>query len=488
MERKFTEQETIRRNKLKLYKEMGVKPYTSSPIFTHTSKQLSEEFSSFTKEELHDKKIVASIVGRIMGTRGPFILAKDGSGKLQAYIAKKEFIEVAKLVETLDIGDFIWVEGEVMKTNTGELTIRASKLKLLTKSLRPLPEKFHGLQDVEEQRRRRYVDLIMSNETKERFWTRTHIITGIRDYFNRNGYMEADTPVLQPILGGASAEPFTTHFNALDMEFYLRVATELPLKKLLVGGIDRVYEIGRLFRNEGVDSTHNPEFTTIEFYEAYSNLEGMILRTENLIQELAKKLGKTNITYDDVDLNFDNKFAQINMVDAIKEKTGVDFWKEFTIQEARILAKEKGVKIESYYKVGHIINAFFEEFVEETLVQPTFVTGHPIEVSPLAAKDQNDNRFVQRAELFINGKEFANMYTELHDPIDQMERFENQLAEREAGNSEANEIDLDFVEALEHGMPPAGGCGIGLDRLVMLFTNSQSIRDILLFPHLKNRG
>ncbi len=488
MIRKFTEQEQIRRDKVKELEKIGIKAYGKTVQFTHTSETLKAEFDKLSKEELHDKKIIASVAGRIMGARGPFIVAKDSTGKLQAYIAKKEFEDIAKLTSLLDTGDIIWFEGEVMKTNTGELTIRASKMKLLSKALRPLPEKFHGLQNVEEQRRRRYLDLIMSEESKERFWTRTKIISTIRTYFDELGYMEADTPVLQPLLGGASAEPFETHFNALDMQFYLRIATELPLKKLIVGGIDRVYEIGRLFRNEGVDATHNPEFTTIEFYEAFSDLNGMMNRTQELFLALAKKLNKTKVVYEDVEYNFSSKFKVLNMVDAIKEKTGVDFWKEMTIDEAKKIAKEKGVKVEPFYTVGHIINEFFEEFVEETLVQPTFVTGHPIEISPLAAKDEKDSRFVQRAELFIGGREYANMYTELHDPIDQMERFESQLAERESGNKEANEIDLDFVEALEQGMPPTGGCGIGIDRLVMLLTDSKSIRDVLLFPHLKNRG
>ncbi len=488
MSRKFTEQEQVRRDKLAKYKEMGVKAYAPKQNYTHTSAKLEEEFGKFSKEELHDKKIIVSVTGRMMGSRGPFIVAKDPSGQLQAYIAKKEFPEIEELTKTLDAGDYVWFEGEVMKTNTGAITIRATKFILLSKALRPLPEKFHGLQDVEERRRRRYVDLIMSEETKERFWTRSKIISGIRGYFDELGYMEADTPVLQPILGGASAKPFSTHFNALDMEFYLRVATELPLKKLIVGGIERVYEIGRLFRNEGVDATHNPEFTTIEFYEAHSDLAGMMKRTEELFQFLSKKLNKNKIIFDEKEINISGEFAKVNMAEAVKEKSGVDFKAQMTIEEARQHAADHKIKIEPFFSVGHILEAFFEEYVESTLIQPTFVYGHPIEISPLAAKNLDDPRFTDRAELFINGKEFANMFTELNDPIDQLERFEAQLAEREAGNDEANEIDMDFVEALEHAMPPAGGCGIGIDRLVMLFTDSQSIRDVLLFPHLKNRG
>lgn len=299
--------------------------------------------------------------------------------------------------------------------------------------------------------------------------------------------MEADTPILHGILGGAAAKPFTTHFNALHQDFYLRIATEIPLKKLLVGGIDRVYEIGRIFRNEGIDTTHNPEFTSIEFYEAYSNLEGMMKRTEEVFAFVAKKIGKEQIIYNGKEISIKAPFARINMVDAVSKAAGYDF-RKISFEEAKKIAIEKyHIKVESYFGIGHIINELFEILIEETLVQPTFVTGHPIEISPLAAVNEQDPRFTDRAELFIDGREYANMFTELNDPIDQLERFEDQLKEREAGNDEANEIDMDFVEALEYGMPPAGGCGIGIDRLVMLFTGKESIREVLLFPHLKDK-
>ena len=486
MERKFNELELARRSKLDKYKEMNIKPWAAAQKFSDTSKSLDEKFGKFSKDELHDKKETASVVCRIMTTRGPFIIGKDSTGPVQAYIAKKDFPDVAELAKTLDLGDIVLFEGEVMKTNTGTITIRASKLVLLSKSLRPLPEKFHGLKDVEERYRRRYVDLIVNNEVKKTFWDRTKIVSAIRRYFDELGYLEADTPILQPILGGASARPFETHHNALDMPFYLRIATELPLKRLLVGGIDRVYEIGRLFRNEGIDTTHNPEFTTIEFYEAYSNLEGMMKRTEEVITYAAKAIGKDTISYNGKDINIVGPFARLNMVDAVNKQTGKDF-RTISLEDAKAVAKEKGIKIEKYFTIGHIINELFEELVEHTIVQPTFVTGHPIEISPLAAKNEKDPRFTDRAELFIDGREYANMFTELNDPIDQLERFESQLKEREAGNDEATEIDMDYVEALEYGMPPAGGCGIGIDRLVMLLTGKDSIREVLLFPHLKNK-
>ena len=486
MERKFNELELTRRAKLEKYKEMGVDAWSSAPKFSDNSKSLAEKFDKFSKEELHDKKETASVVGRIMTTRGPFVSCKDSEGNIQAYIAKKEFPEIGDLVKTLDIGDIVFFSGEVMKTNTGAITIRANEFTLLSKSLKPLPEKFHGLKDVEERYRRRYLDLIMNDETKKTFWERTKIVSAIRRYFDELGYMEADTPILQGVLGGASAKPFETHHNALDMPFYLRIATELPLKRLLVGGIDRVYEIGRLFRNEGIDTTHNPEFTTIEFYEAYSDLEGMMKRTEEVITYAAKAIGKEKINYSGKDIDISSTFKRLNMVDAVNKETGKDF-RTINLEDAKAVAKEHKIKVEKYFTIGHIINELFEELVEHTIVQPTFVTGHPIEISPLAAKNKKDPRFTDRAELFIDGREYANMFTELNDPIDQLERFESQMKEREAGNDEANEIDMDYVEALEYGMPPAGGCGIGIDRLVMLLTGKESIREVLLFPHLKTK-
>ena len=486
MERKLTELEQVRRNKLEGIKELGFNPYSRHVEHSDDSKTLDEKYSQYSKEELKEKGFTASLVGRVMTTRGPFIIGKDSKGTIQAYIAKKEFPEIEKVVKLTDIGDIVRFEGEVMKTQTGTLTIRATKFEILTKSLKPLPEKFHGLKDVEERYRRRYLDLIMNDDVKETFWTRTKIISEIRRYFDELDYMEADTPVLQDILGGAAAEPFETYHNALSMPFYLRIATELPLKRLLVGGIDRVYEIGRIFRNEGIDTTHNPEFTSIEFYEAYSNLDGMMNRTEEVFSRIAKMLNKTEVEYGGKTISLKTPFARVDMVDAVSNATGKDF-RNISFEDAKAIAKENNIELEPYFTTGHIINELFEELIEETLVQPTFVTGHPIEISPLAALNEKDSRFTDRAELFIDGREYANMFTELNDPIDQLQRFESQLDERENGNVEANEIDMDFVEALEYGMPPAGGCGIGIDRLVMLFTGRTSIREVLLFPHLKHK-
>lgn len=486
MERKFTELELVRRNKIIAMKEKGIEAYSRNTEHSDDSESLLAKYDKFSKEELQGENKRASVVGRVTTTRGPFVIGKDSKGGIQAYISKKEYPKVSEVVHFVDIGDIVRFEGIVMKTQTGTLTIKADKFEILTKSLKPLPEKFHGLKDVEERYRRRYLDLIMNEDVVETFKTRTKIVSAIRRYFDDLGYMEADTPVLQDILGGAAAEPFKTFHNALDMPFYLRIAPELPLKKLLVGGLDKVYEIGRLFRNEGIDTTHNPEFTTIEFYEAYSNLEGMIKRTEGLFDYIAKMLNMEEINYGGTVINLKTPFAKINMVDSVSEKTGKDF-RNISLEEAIKVAKELKVKIEPYFTIGHIINELFEELVEETIIQPTFVIGHPIEISPLAATNKEDPRFTDRAELFIDGREYANMFTELNNPIDQLARFESQLEERENGNVEANEIDMDFVEALEYGMPPAGGSGIGIDRLVMLFTGRTSIREVLLFPHLKNK-
>lgn len=486
MNRKFTELELLRRNKIEEYKKEGINPYSRDVEFSATSKKLHEEYDQFTKEELEEKKAKESSIFRLMTMRGPFLVGKDSTGKVQAYVPKDLSAKIIELKNSLDLGDIIKVSGIVMKTKTGEVTIKAKDIKLITKSLKPLPEKFHGLKDVEERYRRRYLDLIMNEETKNTFRTRTKIVSAIRSFFDDLGYLEAETPVLSGILGGAAARPFVTTHNALDMSFYLRIATELPLKRLLVGGFDRVYEIGRLFRNEGIDTTHNPEFTTIEFYEAFSNLDGMMKRTEDLISSLAKKLKKEEIEYKGHKISLKAPFKRLNMSKAVSKAVGKDIEK-LDLKQLKALAKENKIKVEPYFKKGHIINELFEELVEESLIQPTFVWGHPIEVSPLAANSEKNPGFTDRAELFINGNEYANMFTELNDPIDQMKRFEGQLSEKELGNDEATEIDLDFVEALEYGMPPAGGCGIGIDRLTMLLTGKESIREVLLFPHLKNK-
>ena len=376
-----------------------------------------------------------------------------------------------------------------MKTKTGEVTLKCIEYTHLVKALRPLPEKFHGLTDIEERYRRRYVDLIMNEESKNIAFTRPKIIRCIQNFMDGRGFVEVETPVLSTLLTGASARPFVTHHNAQDLDMYLRIALELPLKRLLVGGMEAVYEIGRTFRNEGMDPRHNPEFTLMEAYLAYSNLEGMMELTESMYKTIAKDVfGKYVYNWCGNEIDLSGPWKRVSMTDAIKEQTGIDFKKEMSVEEALNLAEEHGIEVETHQQnVGHIINLFFEKYVEETLIQPTFLYGHPVEISPLTKKNPEDPRFVDRFELFIGGKEFANAYTELNDPIDQLERFEDQLKEKELGNDEANDIDMDFVEALEYGMPPAGGIGYGIDRLCMLFTEQDSIRDVILFPLMKKK-
>ena len=488
MERKFTEQEQIRRNKIASLKEKNLLAFASTIKPNFTSQELIDQYDKLSREEIESKNVNVILNGRVIAQRGPFIVLQDKNATIQAYINKTGDVLDAnslEVIKQLDLGDIVSVSGLLSKTHTNALMIKASKVSLLTKALKPLPDKFHGLSDVEERYRHRYVDMIVNPDVKKTFMLRTKIIKTIREYFDSLGYLEVDTPVLHPILGGAAAKPFITYYNALSKNFYLRIATELPLKKLLVAGLERVYEIGRIFRNEGVDTTHNPEFTSIEFYEAYSDVYGMMNRTEELFKFLCKKLNIKKVKFNGKDIEFKFPFNRINMVDAVSEKIGLNV-RNLSNEEAIKVAKKHGIKVEKYYTLGHIINDLFEKYIEETLIQPTFVYGHPIEISPLAVKDEKDPRFTHRAELFINTKEFANMFTELTDPIDQLERFEAQLSEKEAGNEEANEIDWDFVNALEYGMCPAGGCGIGIDRLVMLLTENDSIREVLLFPQLKD--
>ena len=490
--REFTEQEQVRRDKVKDLIQKGVKPFGFRFDVTSNSKIIKEEHANQSKEELEELKDNVVIAGRIMTKRrkgkAGFFHIQDKYGQIQIYIAINEVGEEAyDLFKASDIGDIVGIEGYVFRTNTGELSVHATKYIHLVKALRPLPEKFHGLTDVEERYRRRYVDLIMNEDARKIAFMRPKIIRTIRKYLDNLGYTEVETPILNPILGGAAAKPFITHHNALDMEFYLRIATELPLKRLLVGGMDAVYEIGRVFRNEGVDRKHNPEFTTLELYKAYSDMYGMMDLAESLFSTVCLEVnGSYDIEYIGHKISLKPGYKRIHMVDAIKEACGVDFWKEMSLDEAKKLAEEYNVELEPHFEFGHIVNAFFEKFVEETLIEPTFVYGHPIEISPLACKSE-DPRYTERFELFICGMEFGNAFTELNDPIDQYERFENQLKERELGNEEANEMDIDFVEALEYGMPPAGGIGIGIDRLVMLMTGADTIREVLLFPHMRNK-
>ncbi|MGL6125107.1 MAG: lysine--tRNA ligase [Metamycoplasmataceae bacterium] len=484
--RKFTEQENVRRKKLLDNQTKGIGNYLKRQDVTNTIKDLNNKFSSFSKEELEKKNEEISTYGRIMFKRGPFVEIKLESFFIQIYINKKINEELFNFVDDLDIGDIIWVKGSLMKTKTNELAIKLVETKLLSKSLKVLPEKFHGLVDVEERYRHRYVDLIANENVRQIFIDRTKIIKEVRNFFDMKDYIEVETPILSIVSSGAAARPFTTHHNSLDMELSLRIATELPLKKLIVGDFGRVYEIGRLFRNEGIDTTHNPEFTTIEFYEANSDMWEMMRYTEELFRTIGKSLNKETFEYQGVKLDFSKKFDVIEMSEAVSKITNFDV-KKADEKQLVDFVKKSGWKIEPFYKKGHLINLIFEEVIEATLVNPTFVYGHPIEISPFAVKDSNNPNFTERAELFINGREYANMFTELSDPIDQLERFENQLMESKSGNDEANDIDWDFVEALEYGMPPAGGCGIGIDRLVMLFTGQTSIREVLLFPHMKNK-
>lgn len=491
--REFTEQELVRREKVNELIEKGIKPFGEKFDVTSNSMIIKDNHEMQSKEELEETKDEVVVAGRIMTKRrngkAGFFHIQDKFGQIQIYIRLDNVGEEAyDLFKSSDIGDIVGIEGYVFKTNTGELSIHATNYIHLTKALRPLPEKFHGLTDVEERYRRRYVDLIMNEDARKVAFARPKIIRTIQKYLDDLGYVEVETPILSPILGGAAARPFTTHHNALDMPFYLRIATELPLKRLLVGGMDAVYEIGRIFRNEGVDRTHNPEFTTIELYKAYTDMYGMMDIAEGIIASVCMEINGTyDIVYKGKELSLKPPFRRAHMVDLIKEQTGVDFWKEMTLEEAKEIAKEHHVEVEGHFAFGHIVNAFYEGFVEKTIVNPTFVYGHPVEISPLARKSE-DPRYTERFELFIDGMEYANAFTELNDPIDQYERFENQLKERDLGNEEANEMDMDFVEALEYGMPPAGGMGMGIDRLVMLMTDSETIREVILFPHMKNKN
>ncbi len=494
MEQVLTEQEIVRRNKMEELRNKGIDPFGSRYERTATSGEIRSKYGEYTKEQLEELAVNVRVAGRIMTKRRngkiSFMHLQDRDGQIQIYLRYDILGEEAyELFKTSDIGDIVGIEGEVMRTQTGELSIKAMKYTHLTKALRPLPEKFHGLQDREEARRRRYVDLIMSEDARKIAFARPKIIRGIQSYLDSMGFVEVETPVLNPILGGAAARPFITHHNTLDMDFYLRIATELYLKRLIVGGMDRVYEIGRLFRNEGMDATHNPEFTTVEAYMSFGDMSDMMNLAEGLFNKLAMDVcGTTEITYRDKEISLKAPFRRLHMVDGIKEQTGIDFFKITDLEECLRLAKEHGIEVPKHQmSYGHIVNLFFEKYVEETIVQPTFVYGHPIEISPLAKKNAIDPRFTDRFELFICGKEYGNAFTELNDPIDQRQRFENQLKEKALGNDEANEMDVDFVEALEYGMPPTGGIGIGIDRLVMLLTNTDNIRDVILFPHMRGR-
>lgn len=486
----LNDQMLVRREKMEKLRSEGIDPFGHRFERTHNSAELHELFDARTKEELNDMNLSASVAGRIITKRGKgkagFAHLQDREGQIQIYVRKDQVGDEAyDVFKHADLGDFFGVTGQIMKTDTGEVTVKAREITILSKALRPLPDKYHGLTNVEQRYRQRYLDLIANKDSFDRFTKRSQIISEIRRYLDGLGYLEVETPVLHNQAGGAAARPFTTHHNALDMELYLRIALELHLKRLIVGGMEKVYEISRVFRNEGIDTTHNPEFTMLEIYTAYTDYLDVMDLTEGIIRNAATKvLGTDQLTYDGETIDL-SEFKRVHMVDAILAQTGVNFWQDMSLEEARDLAKEHQVEINDAMEVGHIINEFFETFVEDTLRQPTFVYGHPVAVSPLAKKNPEDPRFTDRFELFIVGREFANAFTELNDPIDQRERFEAQEKQREAGDDEAHGVDEDFLEALEYGMPPTGGLGIGIDRLVMLLTDAQSIRDVLLFPTMR---
>ena len=490
--REFSEQELVRRGKLEKFNELGIDPFGSRFDRDSYASELKEKYKDVEHDKFEEMTDTAKVVGRIMFIRkmgkASFFSIKDKTGNIQVYISINDVgEEVYDLFKSADIGDIVGVYGKVMKTKTGEVTIKCLEYTHLVKSLRPLPEKFHGLVDKEERYRRRYVDLMMNEESMRVAFMRPKIIRCIQNFLDNQGFVEVETPILTTLLTGASARPFVTHHNTQDLDMYLRIALELNLKRLLVGGMERVYEMGRTFRNEGMDPQHNPEFTMLEIYQAYSDLEGMMDLTEKLYNTIAKEVcGKTVFNYLGHDIDVSKEWKRISMTDAIKEKTGIDFKAITSLDECLKLAEEHEIPLEEHEKqYGHIVNKFFEKYVEETLIEPTFLYGHPIEISPLTKKDPEDPRFTQRFELFISGHECANAYTELNDPIDQLERFEAQMKEKDMGNEEANDIDMDFIEALEYGMPPAGGIGYGIDRMIMFFTEQESIRDVILFPLMK---
>lgn len=476
----------VRREKLAELQKVGKDPFVITKYEqTHHSQELKNHF-----EELEGKEV--SIAGRMMSKRvmgkASFCNVQDLKGNIQSYVARDSIGEEAyKEFKKMDVGDIVGIVGEVFRTKTGEMSIHAASVKLLSKSLQILPEKFHGLTNTDIRYRQRYVDLIMNPEVKDTFIKRSKILSAIRRYLDNDGFMEVETPMLVSNAGGAAARPFETHFNALDEDFKLRISLELYLKRLIVGGMERVYEIGRVFRNEGLDTRHNPEFTLMELYQAYTDYHGMMDLTENLYRHVAQEvLGTTTIIYNGIEMDLGKPFERITMVDAVKKYAGIDFNEIKTTEEAKALAKEKGVEFEKRHEKGDILSLFFEEYVEEHLIQPTFVMDHPIEISPLTKKKPENPEYVERFEFFMNGWEMANAYSELNDPIDQRERFKAQEALLAQGDEEANTTDEDFLNALEVGMPPTGGIGFGIDRMCMLLTDSAAIRDVLLFPTMKS--
>lgn len=481
----LSEQHRIRLEKLQAMQEAGTDPFVLTKYdVTHHSSEVKANY-----DDLAGKTV--RVAGRMMSKRvmgkASFCNIQDLQGNIQSYVARDSIGEEPyKAFKKYDIGDIIGIEGEVFQTKTGEISIHASAITLLSKSLQVLPEKFHGITNTDMRYRQRYVDLIMNQEVKDTFIKRSKIISAIRKYLDGQGFMEVETPMLVSNAGGASARPFETHFNALDIDIKLRISLELYLKRLIVGGMERVYEIGRVFRNEGLDTRHNPEFTLMELYQAYTDYHGMMDLTENLYRYVAQEvLGTTKITYNGIEMDLGKPFERITMLDAVKKYSGVDFNEIHTLEEARAVAKEHHIEYEDRHQKGDILNLFFEEYAEEHLIQPTFVMDHPIEISPLTKKKPENADYVERFEFFMNGWEMANAYSELNDPVDQRERFKAQEALLAQGDEEANTTDEDFLYALELGMPPTGGIGFGIDRMVMLLTDSPAIRDVLFFPTMK---
>ncbi len=475
----------IRKDKLISLKDQGKDPFLIEKVHvTHYSHDIIENFDRLEGER-------ATIAGRIMAKRGhgkaSFINVQDKGGRIQAYVRQDAVGEEDySLFIDFDIGDIIEIQGEIFRTNKGEISIKAFKIRLLSKSLQILPDKWHGLKDPDLRYRQRYVDLIINEDVKKTFLIRTKAVKAIREFLDNRGYIEVETPILDTIAGGANAKPFVTHHNTLDIDMYLRIATELHLKRLIVGGFDRVYEIGRIFRNEGMSIKHNPEFTTVELYEAYADYNDMMEITENIVAYIAERaLGSTKITYQGQEIDLAPPWKRLSMIDACKQYANVDFNNIDSDEEAREIGKKLGLEITPDMKKGHIISEVFEEYAEKHLIQPTFITGHPVEVSPLAKKNPDNPEITNRFEAFINTWEIANAFSELNDPIDQKERFEQQLAQRDVGDEEAHPLDEDFLNALEVGLPPTGGLGIGVDRVIMLITDSPSIRDVILFPTMK---
>lgn len=488
-ENEINEQMQVRIDKMHKIEEHGWKPFGYRFLYTHRAADIAAQF-----DELSEKETEVKMAGRIMAIRGHgktcFMDMQDKTGRIQVYV-RKDVIgeENYALIKLMDIGDTVGITGTAFRTHMGELSIKANSVEMLSKSLRPLPEKWHGLKDVETRYRQRYVDLIVNPEVRDTFVKRSQIIRSVREVLDSHDFLEVETPILNTIAGGAAARPFISYHNALDMQVYMRIAPELYLKRLIVGGMDRVYEMGRVFRNEGIDNRHNPEFTSVEIYQAFADYRDMMDLTEEVVVKTAEKvLGTTTINYEGTTIELASPWKRMSMIEAVKEYSGKDFTNVTDLEEARAIAKELNVAVEPYFGIGKIINACFEEYVEDKLIQPTFITGHPKEISPLAKSNPENPEITDRFEAYIYGREICNGFTELNDPIDQKERFLKQVEERANGDEEANMMDEDFVNALEYGLPPTGGLGIGIDRLVMFLTNSSTIRDVLFFPTMKPLG